>query len=270
MAGRMIEKLFGKHPRLRGEDSDQGRRRLRDEETPPLTRGRRSAETSVSPVSGNTPAYAGKTLGFLRRAPLVGKHPRLRGEDLNGAVFVKRLQETPPLTRGRLIVPAGRYGVIGNTPAYAGKTSSRRSSSFVSGKHPRLRGEDLPPVVPPSTIARNTPAYAGKTFHEEVENLPLGKHPRLRGEDAFRTSLPYSVVETPPLTRGRPRKKPEDKMTLRNTPAYAGKTCDFISHLPCRWKHPRLRGEDRMSTPYTENLEETPPLTRGRLDRPCR
>ena len=51
---------------------------------------------------------------------------------------------------------------------------------------------------------------------------------------------------------------------LRNTPAYAGKTCVDRLHLWVYEKHPRLRGENRRKREVVVADEETPPLTRGK------
>ena len=55
---------------------------------------------------------------------------------------------------------------------------------FVIGKHPRLRGEDLPKKDPAPAEVGNTPAYAGKTLHTKQGDGKGQKHPRLRGEDS--------------------------------------------------------------------------------------
>ena len=154
-------------------------------------------------VSGNTPAYAGKT------SP---------SKDGAGG-----LPETPPLTRGRPDEIALEASSFGNTPAYAGKTTTIRRSDPESWKHPRLRGEDsftngagrMIVETPPLTRGRlgvvaavtvhsgNTPAYAGKTAHAISLGVALWKHPRLRGEDLLSFAIVWDVLETPPLTRGR-------------------------------------------------------------------
>ena len=92
--------------------------------------------------SGNTPAYAGKTKPITRETRRLGKHPRLRGEDLGRLHFGPRVPETPPLTRGRPVGASNRLAAARNTPAYAGKTSAAPTGSLPREKHPRLRGED--------------------------------------------------------------------------------------------------------------------------------
>ena len=65
-AGKTLEGLpdgrtSRKHPRLRGEDHKPFSRRLHEEETPPLARGRPRKFPKIPIYIGNTPACAGKT-----------------------------------------------------------------------------------------------------------------------------------------------------------------------------------------------------------------
>ena len=131
------------------------------------------------------------------------KHPRLRGEDEyidDGGI---EYMETPPLTRGRYMLPNDGAVWERNTPAYAGKIITNTFSVYFLWKHPRLRGEDhvslkslsSSPETPPLTRGRsrffvsfvismgNTPAYAGKITNSPGSKSNRGKHPRLRGED---------------------------------------------------------------------------------------
>ena len=196
--------------------------------------------------------------------PARKKHPRLRGEDRRTEGNPRREGETPPLTRGRLGAAKTRETRSRNTPAYAGKTPSRKTFADASRKHPRLRGEDesirfssrnhseTPPLTRGRRRAspvgrarsRNTPAYAGKTTDPRRSAWRCRKHPRLRGEDPPKSKPTRSRWETPPLTRGRPSGFNAIGRGFGNTPAYAGKT------LP----------------PVAASLSsmETPPLTRGR------
>ena len=74
-------RLPWKHPRLRGEDLDLQHQSEREEETPPLARGRHEAVLIMHRRFRNTPACAGKTRARQTRNGSVRKHPRLRGED---------------------------------------------------------------------------------------------------------------------------------------------------------------------------------------------
>ena len=158
-------------------------------ETPPLTRGR-LIDTSIGwKVLRNTPAYAGKTQCSIHPVKRRGKHPRLRGEDTPNCREARLPLETPPLTRGRPRSSKMVFLSVRNTPAYAGKTTTRPAEATPGEKHPRLRGEDhreglhtIPAwETPPLTrgrlsrsalsknLLRNTPAYAGKTNVESAD-----------------------------------------------------------------------------------------------------
>ena len=158
-----IVSFFRKHPRLRGEDSAPH-------------------PASLSPQR-NTPAYAGKTEKQADDARGLQKHPRLRGEDGEELTGEELEAETPPLTRGRRQAVATVIADSRNTPAYAGKTSWSSGRPRVTGKHPRLRGEDRPTCHAHGRCVGNTPAYAGKTNRMWSRRGRFEKHPRLRGED---------------------------------------------------------------------------------------
>ena len=213
------------------------------EETPPLARGRHVDAFGGLDALGNTPACAGKTellakpCESLRNTPAcagktwpqrclrvnVGKHPRLRGEDLGQGHGHHGVGETPPLARGRQNITDNAIGGQRNTPACAGKTPSAGRNFRTREKHPRLRGEDLamqekqqlieetPPLARgrhasltmKNDLLRNTPACAGKTRRTRSSPSVGQKHPRLRGEDFTPTRRDLMREETPPLARGR-------------------------------------------------------------------
>ena len=172
----------------------------------------------------------------------------------------------------------------GNTPAYAGKTTTRAPRRAHNRKHPRVCGED-PSVshtafynteTPPRMRGRpvsassspvpagNTPAYAGKTFHQEIGHLTSWKHPRVCGEDFSGTTCCNLTLETPPRMRGRLLRHDLLQSDLRNTPAYAGKTMSIVYAGGNYGKHPRVCGEDVLPTSVISYVPETPPRMRGR------
>ena len=59
--------------------------------------------------------------------------------------------------------------VIGNIPAYAGKTAGTVADNSSPEEHPRVCGENHPRVLTQTLLKRNIPAYAGKT---RVQNDP--------------------------------------------------------------------------------------------------
>ena len=172
------------------------------------------------------------------------KHPRVCGEDSRPLSCTACTLETPPRMRGRPDLRPYSRGSCGNTPAYAGKTSTKKAGIMPAWKHPRVCGEDPsgishgsnPRETPPRMRGRrlgdqggqlelrNTPAYAGKTVRGAEAHMLPWKHPRVCGEDE--PVLPVRMVdkETPPRMRGR-RLHHEDSWAIDgNTPAYAGKT----------------------------------------------
>ena len=76
-----------------------------------------------------TPAYAGKICRALTGLCAIRVHPRIRGEDFCAAVTGAILGGSPPHTRGRFFIRREVVGVVGFTPAYAGKISHKVVSS---------------------------------------------------------------------------------------------------------------------------------------------
>ena len=131
------------HPRIRGENSLHVGWVCSAAETSPHTRGERLASMHHALAFGNISAYAGRThKGFDERGRC-RKHPRIRGEN-KGCSNASRLRaETSPHTRGELCFE-GRHGnSVGNIPAYAGRTRSKRLTTTHAQKHPRIRGENM-------------------------------------------------------------------------------------------------------------------------------
>ena len=90
-----------KHPRVCGEDAGAYIDLVSGEETPPRMRGRLIISTAMAVVSGNTPAYAGKTGRGVQHFMCLQKHPRVCGEDQSIKDFNILRSETPPRMRGR-------------------------------------------------------------------------------------------------------------------------------------------------------------------------
>ena len=191
--------------------------------------------------------------------------------------------ETSPHTRGE--PPQGNlaaYGV-GNIPAYAGRTFCSYSISRIFWKHPRIRGEN--PVVNSAVGAaretsphtrgerrnqkvcrvrrRNIPAYAGRTDKLLERSDLVRKHPRIRGENVAILAAHKKAKETSPHTRGEQAILPLLASSLRNIPAYAGRTNRMWSRQGRFEKHPRIRGENLTSISCWSVQTETSPHTRG-------
>ena len=77
-------------------------------------------------------------------------------------------------------------------------------------------------------------------FHSpEVEQ----DHPRLCGEKTDLIILTLNKLGSPPPMRGKASKRIDGAVTLRITPAYAGKSAHFSGNRADREDHPRLCGE---------------------------
>ena len=227
-------------------------------------RGRPPTRAKTFSVSGNTPAYAGKTLAHAAPVPGVKKHPRVCGEDAAPGQDRASEVETPPRMRGRPAPLSHTIRLQGNTPAYAGKTRFSILISASAEKHPRVCGEDFrssilslgtwetPPrmrgrlaeLLKEQYLERNTPAYAGKTCSRCRTPSGRGKHPRVCGEDSPGALACCHCSETPPRMRGRLNLAAILKLDDRNTPAYAGKTSSGSHTRIHKQKHPRVCGED--------------------------
>ena len=91
---------------------------------------------------------------------------------------------------------------------------------------------------------RITPAYAGKTVFICLLSSELKDHPRLRGENFVNNVNRGSVSGSPPPTRGKLFTGGGVVLSVRITPAYAGKTLSCIFFKQDIKDHPRLRGEN--------------------------
>ena len=129
-----------------------------------------------------------------------------------------------------------------------------------------MRGED---VLRTSRLCGGlgiTPACAGKTNIQQEMTLLKEDHPRMRGEDADQYSPFGPSRGSPPHARGRPRNVIQGSEGSGITPACAGKTNWRSWWGSITSDHPRMRGEDPMTTAYDMGIVGSPPHARGRLD----
>ena len=232
------------HPRSRGENQAQERRRDSRYGSSPLTRGKLQCPQKAGVCERLIPAHAGKTMlssGPGSRAPA---HPRSRGE--NGAFGRARscTMGSSPLTRGkrllwRLVSP--RHRLI---PAHAGKTLFPPESRSLTAAHPRSRGENVEHDTEFNGACRLIPAHAGKTSCNKCVLYTRWAHPRSRGENLPKDATVREMRGSSPLTRGKLVVKARGPEGAGLIPAHAGKTkCRprSVGGLPA---HPRSRGEN--------------------------
>ena len=86
----------------------------------------------------------------------------------------------------------------------------------------------------------------------------------MRGEDLFEGCDHGYHAGSPPHARGRRRQNRRQALSIRITPACAGKTGSALSRAAPSRDHPRMRGED-LSASMTMNCGDgSPPHARGR------
>ena len=130
-----------------------------------------------------TPAYAGKSPADRDPDICVKDHPRVCGEKLLPRVVNFFAEGSPPRMRGKVKPLPITSGIVGITPAYAGKRTQMTLLDMVREDHPRVCGEKLrgdsemmtstgsPPrmrgkvliLVNGGAFYGITPAYAGKS-----------------------------------------------------------------------------------------------------------
>ena len=252
------------HPRVCGEDRVEVLRPSPRTGPPPRMRGRLFRRPIHTTAWGTTPAYAGKTSSSCCTSACGTDHPRVCGEDPCVPVFLRRGVGPPPRMRGRLGPLRCLLLVVGNTPAYAGKTTLFEPFGTVVWDHPRVCGEDSLVAIstwmaggpPPRMRGRpisnvrhetqhwTTPAYAGKTLSAVWVTSTSADHPRVCGEDVVLPVPLQFPAGPPPRMRGRrPHGSPKQR-GRRTTPAYAGKT-SITRRIVCpSTDHPRVCGED--------------------------
>ena len=173
------------------------------------------------------------------------------------------------------------------TPAGAGKTYQPTVRTVQAWDHPRRCGENeheastnphcvgSPPQVRGklmegcfrSFLLRITPAGAGKTL-KFCEKFTINQdHPRRCGENDNGDELLGICVGSPPQVRGKPATILSASISLRITPAGAGKTYIFSGFPTVAKDHPRRCGENIPPNLKTHQMAGSPPQVRGKLRR---
>ena len=141
--------------------------------------------------------------------------------------------------------------------------SASRSSKPHSESPPHARGRQPEDIAAIST-AGITPACAGKTSVTNAGKPFVSDHPRMRGEDRSVWWLWLCVLGSPPHARGRLFNNKVSQSRLGITPACAGKTTTSSSNASMLRDHPRMRGEDALTSRGDVMEEGSPPHARGR------
>ena len=253
------------HPRSRGENRIEARPYQRVAGSSPLTRGKLQRIAATATSARLIPAHAGKTSLGKGLSPVIGAHPRSRGENHVFDVGGREYSGSSPLTRGKRMRPTPSQSRPGLIPAHAGKTDCRSLRCVAGPAHPRSRGENLRESYRAimcggsSPLTRGKlrggdqvrhrqgliPAHAGKTSVSPLIRGSPRAHPRSRGENKSRRSCRIRLVGSSPLTRGKPGPGARERSPPRLIPAHAGKTPAARPPRRTPRAHPRSRGENR-------------------------
>ena len=109
--------------------------------SPPHVRGKEKGRRDGCDHQRITPAYAGKSVSRRPRWTHTGDHPRVCGEKAAICTASGKVLGSPPRVRGKAGRQLGIGGLVGITPAYAGKRNIRLSGSARRRDHPRVCGE---------------------------------------------------------------------------------------------------------------------------------
>ena len=151
---------------------------------------------------------------------------------------------SPPHGRGKAAFVVRFNSSHRITPAWAGKSSNRKSVEAMARDHPRMGGEKRtmrlsqecargsPPHGRGKVLHRRkqeqrnriTPAWAGKSSHEALEVVPQEDHPRMGGEKEVATYADGIMEGSPPHGRGKVCFGRRSVRPARITPAWAGKS----------------------------------------------
>ena len=158
-----------------------------------------------------------------------------------------------------------RHGVVGITPAWAGKRWDQSPLYLLRKDHPRVGGEKLHMLLavpsgygsPPRGRGKVerliragfgwgiTPAWAGKRCFHTGAGGHLWDHPRVGGEKCF-------------VILGKPE-------PLWITPAWAGKRSAWSCRPAHTKDHPRVGGEKWPERLKTDSARGSPPRGRGKV-----
>ena len=213
-------------------------------------------------------------------------HPRACGENLLLLSRIARPAGSSPRVRGK---PAGWgaaracAGLIpacaGKTPATPAPTGARRahpracgenslnhiSDASAFGSSPRVRGK---PRGRPRTVAggRLIPACAGKTPRARRAHGRPAAHPRVCGENAVEGEDRARQWGSSPRVRGKLAAQAHNLGLGRLIPACAGKTGAGVGSVMGIPAHPRVCGENPLTSSSTARRAGSSPRVRGK---PC-
>ena len=165
------------------------------------------------------------------------------GEKSTPSMRLESTRGSPPRMRGKVAQQSVSTIQQGITPAYAGKSDSRKGEKGEKRDHPRVCGEKFTGVIlmdngegsPPRMRGKAylpggprrsrwiTPAYARKRMFFTPRAPGFRDHPRVCGEKASCQAWRRSGGGSPPRMRGKGYFGRGSARRCGITPAYAGK-----------------------------------------------
>ena len=171
---------------------------------------------------------------------------------------------SPPRGRGKALLAECRHGVVGITPAWAGKRLPRCVSVYPwQGSPPRGRGKG---VLSPHPLGHPgiTPAWAGKSGVYLNDGCILRDHPRVGGEKIDSLFCRLFRTGSPPRGRGKGPALHCSSPVPGITPAWAGKRNRPLSCPHGTGDHPRVGGEKKSQSTRKVKQQGSPPRGRGK------
>ena len=151
------------------------------------------------------------------------------------------------------------------TPAYAGKRLRFHGFCTWGRDHPRLCGEKALSISMPSWSQGSPPPMRGKVLYITSASNHGEDHPRLCGEKSMLEFKSPKMSGSPPPMRGKVVSAIELHIAFGITPAYAGKSRNYIFHRNGKRDHPRLCGEKSLRRLMHRKCQGSPPPMRGKV-----
>ena len=191
--------------------------------SPSRMRGKEGDELGLGQTIRITPACAGKRAGPNNSLTGNQDHPRVCGEKAITVSSAHIMRGSPPRVRGKVVGSEELPGVVGITPACAGKRTRPRRWVQPPRDHPRVCGEKQYDFLT-STCTKGSPprmrgkapinrhqaeehgitlAYAGKSCPPQAPTFTRQDHPRVCGEKCPPGKFFFMTVGSPPRVRGK-------------------------------------------------------------------
>ena len=156
---------------------------------------------------------------------------------------------------------------VGSPPHARGRPNSATTIRGTILDHPRMRGEDVSGGIILVQTDGSPPHARGRLILSIPYSIAQKDHPRMRGEDQSPLCSIAGRGGSPPHARGRHRRRVCRRGGRGITPACAGKTGKRRLRTGTSPDHPRMRGEDMISSIEKPFDRGSPPHARGRHDR---